>query len=916
MARLAWNEIEARAARFAEEWAGETYEKGESQSFWTDFLDVFGIHRRRAGGYFEYGVKLAGKKYGFIDMFMPGKLLAEQKSAGRDLTKAGGQALQYLDGLTDHDLPQLIATCDFQQFEVLDLDSRKTAAFPLADLPKHVRLFGPLVEERSADTAEDSPVNRAAAEAMAKLHNELKDAGYFGRDLEMLLVRIVFCLFAEDSGIFEPKQFTNFVKDRTHVDGTDLGGKLVRLFEVLSTPETSPRRGAALDTDLKAFRYINGGLFREPISTPDFNTVLRIRLLDAGKVDWSQVSPAIFGAMFQGVMDDDERHDVGAHYTSEENILRVIKPLFLDQLYAEYEEASSLKTESTRNQRLDALHNRIASLNFLDPACGCGNFLVIAYRELRRLEHKIVKAQLTHTTLFDVRDLLRVTVEQFNGIEIEAFPAQIARTALWLTDHQMNREASLQLGQAFARLPLTDGANILNANALTTDWSTVIEPEELDYIMGNPPFLGSRVMSKEQKADLRAVAKGYKQAGFLDFVVGWYILADRMMGQNPSIETAFVSTNSITQGEQPGILWPILYRHGNHITFAHRTFQWRNQASGVAAVHCVIVGFARNPRPVKQLFYYPEITGEPILHLAESINPYLIDGKGSEHVVGNREQQISGAPKMAFGNMPADGGNLLLSPADRDALVAAEPRAAKWILPCLGAQEFLQGKQRYALWLKDSTAAQRNTLPLVKARVEATRQVRLRSARPELADVAWEFAQITQDPRKSFLLVPRASSSNREWLPMGFFNGGIVATDACLTIEGASDFDFGILTSRMHMDWLRVVGGRLKSDYRYSKDLVYNNFVFPKVSDEQRAKVATLARAVLLARAAEPDSTLSDLYDATNMPAPLRRAHRALDDYIDSLYRTEPFADDEEDRARFLLCLNAAAAEKEASTRR
>lgn len=491
----------------------------------------------------------------------------------------------------------------------------------------------------------------------------------------------------------------------------------------------------------------------------------------------------------------------------------------------------------------------------------------------------------------------------------------IARTALWLTDHQMNREASHQLGQAYTRLPLTDGANILHANALTTDWSTVIEPEELDYIMGNPPFLGSRVMSKEQKADLRAVAKGYRQAGFLDFVVGWYILADRMMEQNPAIETAFVSTNSISQGEQPGILWPTLYEHGNHITFAHRTFQWTNQAKGVAAVHCVIIGFARMPRAVKQLFYYPDIQGEGILHLAESITPYLIDGKGSEHVVANREEQISGAPKMSFGNMPADGGNLLLRPADRDALIAAEPAAADWILPCLGAQEFLQGKQRFALWLQGSTAAQRRALPLVNTRVEATRQERLKSARPELADVAWEFAQITQDPNKSFLLLPRASSSNREWVPMGFFDGGVVATDACLTIEGADDYLFGILTSRMHMDWLRVVGGRLKSDYRYSKDLVYNNFVFPKVTEDQRAQVADLARAILAVRVTEPDSTLADLYDATNMPPVLRRAHRALDAYVDTLYRLEPFADDDgDDRALFLLELNARAEAAKART--
>lgn len=907
MSRLAWNEIEARAAVFAREWEGESYEKGESQSFWTEFLEVFGIHRRRAGGYFEYAVKLAGRKYGFVDMFMPGKMLAEQKSAGRDLAKATGQALQYLDGLPDFDLPKIIVTSDFNTFQVMDLDSRNVVPFALSELPKHVRLFGPLIEETSEDHGEDSPVNRAAAEAMAKLHNELKRSGYVGHDLEVFLVRVVFCLFAEDSGIFAPKQFTDFVRNRSSVDGSDLGPRLIRLFEVLRTPEDSPRRGSNLDDDLRAFRYVNGGLFEEAISTPDFDAVLRIRLLEAGKVDWSQVSPAIFGAMFQGVMDDTpgQRHDVGAHYTSEENILRVIKPLFLDSLYSEYKDAASLKTEVARTARLNSLHDKIADLRFLDPACGCGNFLVIAYRELRRLEHRIVETMLKNSTLVDVRELLRVTVEQFNGIEIEEFPALIARTALWLTDHQMNVEASHRLGFAYTRLPLSEGANIVWANALTTDWSSVIEPEQLDFIIGNPPFLGSRVMSKAQKAELRTVAGDYKQAGFLDFVVAWYILADRMMDQNPSIETAFVSTNSISQGEQPGILWPNLYANGNHITFAHRTFQWTNQAKGIAHVHCVVVGFARNPRTITQLFYYPEISGEPVLHLAESITPYLIDGHGAELVVGNRGSQISGAPKMAFGNMPADGGHLLLSQAEFEDLVSAEPGAAEWILPCLGSQEYLQGQKRYALWLKGISPAQLATLPRVKARVEAVRAVRKESARPQLADIPHLFAQITQDPRTSFLLIPRASSSNREWVPMGFFDGGIVATDACLAIEGADDFDFGVLTSRMHMDWLRIVGGRLKSDYRYSKDLVYNNFVFPEVSDEQRAHVATLAREVLGARADYPDSTPAQLYDDTLMPTNLRRAHRDLDEYVDSLYRAEAFKDSE-DRALFLLQLNAS----------
>lgn len=901
MPRLAWNEISARAARFADDWAGETYEKGEAQTFWTQFLEVFGVDRRRAGGYFEYAVKLAGRKHGFIDMFLPGKLLVEQKSAGRDLAAAQGQALGYLDGIADHDLPLAVVACDFGSFQFLDLDTREVRSFALSELPHHVRLFGFLVEEQIRVVDEASPVNRDAAERMARLHQALYYSGYVGHRLELFLVRLVFCHFADDARIFEPKAFENYLRHRTSADGSDVGPLIAKLFEVLNTPED--QRSTTLDDDLKAFPYINGGLFAETTPMPDFDAGMRHQLLLTTTPDWSKVSPAIFGSMFQGVMDDEARHDVGAHYTSEENILRVIKPLFLDDLYAEFD---AIPDNRARAANLAKFHDKLAGLGFIDPACGCGNFLIIAYRELRRLEHRVLaEIQGDRATLTDVGDLLKVRVEQFSGIEILEFPALIAQTALWLTDHQMNIEISEKYGMHYSRIPLTDGAHVVCANALTIDWNTVRPAAETDYILGNPPFLGSRTMDKGQKAEVRMVAKGLPQAGFLDFVVAWYLLADRYTELNPEIRVAFVSTNSISQGEQPGIFWPRLFTNGQHIVFAHRTFAWDNDARGVAHVHCVIIGFSRKPDKVRELYSYDDARGEPILQLVPSISPYLIPG--DEYVVGNHQTQISGAPKMSFGNMPADGGHLLMTRAERDALLAREPGAAPWVLPFLGSKEFINGLERYCLWLDGITAGQLRALPAVYERVVAVRSEREKSSRPQLADTPHLFAQITQAPDKPFLIVPSVSSERREYVPMGFFDGGVVVSNLCLTIQDATLFEFAILTSRMHMDWLRTIGGRLESRLRYSKDVVYNNFVFPTVIDSQRANLEQLAQKVLDARAAHPTDTLADLYDPNVMPANLAAAHRALDAAVDQAYRHAGFESSTQ-RVDHLLTLRRAKA--------
>lgn len=901
MANISWNEIQDRAVEFAAKYQGETYEKGESQSFWSDFLTIFGVDRRRHGAFFEYAIKKGSGAQGFIDMFWPGKLLAEQKSGGKDLTKANIQAYEYLETMPDHDLPQAIILSDFANFVLIMQDTtNQKVEFALHDLPKHVKLFGFLINEQSQNLAEEDPVNIKAAEAMARLHNQLRDDNYTGHDLELLLVRLVFCMFADDSGIFEHGQLRSYLKNRTNTDGSDFGARLMDIFQTINTPVG--HRQHSLDTDLMALEYVNGGLFSETIRTPHFTSTMRTDLLSAMELDWSKVSPAIFGSMFQGVMDEQQRRNLGAHYTSEKNILRVIKPLFLDDLYAEF--AHIVRSTSKKADKLREFQNKLASLTFLDPACGSGNFLVITYRELRRLEHKVVD-QINKTNkraasggtvdwLAASQDYgqLKVNVSQMHGIEIEEFPSLIAWAALWLTDQQMNMEFSHTSGKMFKRLPLTSSAKIVNANALSTDWNTVIPASELSYILGNPPFNGSRTMSHEQKADLLCVVGNLKEAGFLDFVTGWYFKATNLMLQNPKIKTALVSTNSISQGEQTSILWQPLFQKGININFAHQTFKWSNDAKGNAAVYCVIVGFSLQNIAEKRIFEYADIKGEPNEITANNISPYLLDAPSV--FVGTRQHPISDVPEMNFGNMPADGGNLILSQAERDELIASYPHATKFIYELIGAKELIQGGARYCLWLTQASPSELRAIPPILARIEANKAVRAASSRPQLADTPALFAQITADPTKyeHAIAVPRHSSENRNYLPMGFFSKNRVIGDTCMSIPDATLYHFGILTSQMHMAWMRAVAGRLESRYRYSKDIVYNNFIWPTVTEDQKREVERLAQNILNARAQFPNSSLADLYDPLTMPPALSKAHKALDKYVDKLYQKSGFDND------------------------
>ncbi|MGB6113573.1 MAG: DNA methyltransferase [Comamonas sp.] len=891
---LSWNEIKSRALAFSRTWQDAANEDSEAKPFWIAFFEIFGITDKRVAT-FELNVKKHGGGQGFVDLFWPGMLLVEQKSRGRSLDAAFDQALGYFPGIAERDLPQIIIVCDFARFRVHQLASGKTVEFQLSDLHKHVRLFGFVAGYKAQEIKAQNPVNIHAAERMGRLHDALKAGGYAGHALEVLLVRLLFCLFADDTGIFQPANALRlFIEERTQTDGGDLGPRLAQLFQVLDTPEH--QRGKHLDEQLAAFPYINGRLFEEPLPMADFDAAMREALLDACALDWSAISPAIFGSLFQSIMDGVERRNLGAHYTSEENILKLIKPLFLDALWAEFHKVKGHKN------RLFEFHKKLRRLSFLDPACGCGNFLVISYRELRLLELEVLRAsyQSGQQTL-DVHQLISLDVDQFFGIEIEEFPAQIAQVALWLVDHQMNLCVSEEFGQYFARIPLKSRPRIEHGNALTLDWNEVLPAERCSYVLGNPPFVGAKFMSDAQRADVRAVLDGVENAGLLDFVAAWYVKAARYLQQAEpgavSPRAAFVSTNSITQGEQVGVLWGWLLAQGVHIHFAHRTFSWTNEAKGKAAVHCVIIGFGLQDLADKVIYEYEDIKGEPLAVPVAHINPYLIDGP--DVIVSARMQPLVIDLPIVNGSIPADGGNLILDEAERAELLAKEPGAARWLRPYLGAQGFIRNEVRHCLWLKDATPSELRAMPLVLARVAAVRAMRAQSDKEATRRKSATPTLFTEDRQPdvgSYLAVPRTSSENRTYLPLGYLGHEVVAANDLQIIPDAGLFHFGVLSSRMHRAWVDVTAGRLKSDIRYSVKLTYNTFPWPdlpgKSEQDQppapvhkaQTAIETAAQAVLDARAAFPGSSLADLYDPLTMPPALLKAHQKLDAAVDAAY--------------------------------
>lgn len=768
--------------------------------------------------------------------------------------------------------------------------------FPLTEFHKNVELFRFMIGLERSVFKDQDPVNSEASERMGALHDMLKASGYDGPDLELLLVRLLFCLFADDTGIFERDTFRYLLEANTRADGKDLGTQLTRLFQVLNTPRE--RRQTNLDATLSGFDYINGNLFAATLPLPIFSAEMRTALIHACGFDWGRISPAIFGSLFQAVMDKDTRRGAGAHYTSEKNILKIIKPLFLDALRREFDAIKANKP------RLRAFHDKLAKLRFLDPACGCGNFLILAYRELRLLELDVLTALNPDAQLvLDVASLSRINVDAFYGIEIGEFPARIAEVALWLVDHQMNMRLSEAFGLYYARIPLQAAAHIVHGNALRVDWNTVVDPKALSYILGNPPFVGAMVMSAEQRQDVAFVfADQLRNAGVLDYVAAWYFKTAQYMAANLALRAAFVATNSITQGEQVNILWQALLKRGVKIHFAHRTFAWNNEARGKAAVHCVIIGFALEDCIHKVLYDYENINGDPHMVEVANINPYLVAAPNL--VVVNRSDPLCNVPAMRFGSMPRDGGHLLFTNEEYATFLVAEPNAKQWLRPYTGADEFLNGWRRWCLWLVHSSPAELRQLPKVLARIEKVKQFRLASKAAttrKFAETPSLFCQIAQ-PGGDYLLVPRVSSERRRYIPIGFMPADVIGNDAVLTVENATYYHFGVISSAMHMAWMRVVCGRLKSDYRYSKDIVYNNFPWPTPTPAQTKAIELAANGVLDARNLYPGSTLADLYDPLTMPPALLKAHKALDKAVDAAYGTQTF-DTERQRVELLFDL-------------
>ena len=895
--RLSWNEIRVRAARFAEEWKDAHYERGETQTFYNEFFEMFGVSRRRVAS-FEEPVKKLGDERGFIDLFWKGVLLVEQKSAGRNLARAKEQALAYFPGLKDYELPQHLLLSDFQTFELYDLEEGTAVKFHLRDLPKHVDSFGFILGVEKRTFRDQAPVNIEASELLGKLHDALKESGYLGHDLERFLVRLLFCLFADDTGIFERDIFSELITARTNSDGSDTGQWISQLFEVLNTPED--RRQASLDEDLAQFPYVNGDLFVERLPIPAFDASMRRLLIDACDFNWNAISPAIFGSLFQSVMNPRERRAQGAHYTTEKNILKVIGPLFLDDLQAEFKRLAS-RRDTGRRKALEAFHERLSSLRLLDPACGCGNFLIISYRELRALEIELLKALRKDGQLkLDLR-LVRVDVDQFYGIEIGEFPVRIAEVAMWMMDHLMNNELSREFGEMYLRIPLKKSPHILHADALETDWETVLAPGDCSYILGNPPFGGAKYQSEKQREQVRRIAQLGGSGGTLDYVTAWFLKAGAYL-PNSNAKVGFVATNSVTQGEQVAQLWPLLFdRYQLEIAYAHRTFAWGSDARGKAHVHVVIIGLTRRDQEplVKRLFTYDDIQGDPTESQHAALTPYLFDAGSvvDKHlVVKERNQPVSPVPQLVIGSKPIDDGNYVFDVYQRRVFLDIEPKAEHYMHPFVGSEEFINGGRRWILYLEEADPTEVRGMRILKERIYAVRRFRLQSksaSTRELADFPTSF-HVTVVPKAPFLVIPEVSSERREYIPIGWLKPPVIPSNLVRVLQDADLWHFGVLTSRMHMAWLRQIGGRLKSDYRYSIGIVYNTFPWPEATKHQRQKIRRLAKGVLDARKQFPDSTLGALYDAASMPAELRKAHRALDAAVDRLYRKKRFSGDRE----------------------
>ncbi len=886
------------AKKFAEYWKGKGYEKGESQKFWMDLLEhVYGVENIAEFISFEESVQLDHAS--FIDGFIPSTyVLIEQKGLGKDLQKgirqSDGtllspfeQAKRYAAELPYSKRPRWIVTCNFSEFLVYDME--KPGGEPeqifLENLPTEYYRLQFLVNQGDEHVQKEMEVSLQAGELVGKLYNALlkqyrnPESSESLISLNVLCVRLVFCLYAEDADIFgRHGMFHDYLKN---FEARNVRKALIELFKILDTPVCD--RDPYEDPVLLEFPYVNGGLFKEEnIEIPNFNDEILELLLQKASADfdWSQISPTIFGALFESTLNPDTRRSGGMHYTSIENIHKVIDPLFFDALRAEFETVKSAKQANVRKSKLQEFQKKLAALTFLDPACGSGNFLTETYISLRRLENAVLRELTQGQVLFGDGDFspIQVSIGQFYGVEINDFAVTVAKTALWIAESQMMKETEEIVQMSLDFLPLKSYANIVEGNALRLDWESVVPKDKLDYIMGNPPFVGARLMGAEQKADVNVVFAGWKNVGNLDYVCCWYKkAADLMKGTH--IRAALVSTNSVTQGECVALLWKPLFEMGVHIDFAHRTFRWDSEASSKAHVHCVIVGFSLAPNDTPRLIY---TDGRP--HIVSNINAYLVDADNI--FVESCGKPLCDVPEIGIGNKPIDGGNYLFTEEEMQAFIAKEPASREWFKLWYGSQEFINRKPRYCLWLGKCPPNILRKMPECMKRVEAVRNFRLASTSAgtvKLADKPTRF-HVENMPESTYILVPEVSSERRRYVPMGFMTPDVLCSNLVKIIPNASLYHFGVLTSNVHMAWMRTVCGRLKSDYRYSKDIVYNNFPWCNPTPEQKAKIEQTAQAILDVRALYPDCSLADLYDEITMPLELRKAHQQNDFAVMAAY--------------------------------
>jgi type I restriction-modification system DNA methylase subunit len=905
-ARLSSPEVKKRLQQFSKRFRNAENEQREATMFWAGFYNCFGISAAEATVFEQQVRKLDGNR-GRIDSFIPGLLIVEHKSRGRDLEAAYEQAEDYFIALKPEERPKYIITSDFARIVIYDLETKQRNETSIEDLPKHANWFKFLVEGKQEAIVEEREIDRSAAYTISKLHEALLRINFKGRDLEVFLTRLLFCLFADDTGIFnENGQFRRFVESAKD-DGSDTGQKIGELFEVLNTADED--RYITLEDNLKAFPYINGNLFAERTRIPVFDSDLRKLLITCAELDWSGISPAIFGAMFQGVLEEHNttekrqatRRELGAHYTSERNILRVINPLFLDDLKEEFESCKRTKNKT----RLNFLYEKLPTLNFFDPACGCGNFLVIAYRELRKLENDVI-AELfgyngTIGGTLDVSTLCRVKLHQFYGIEIDEAAAHIARVALYITDHQMNDLAAERFGYSRPTIPLTDNPQVTVGNALRLDWEDVLPANQCNFVFGNPPFIGHQWRTSEQVIDMDAVWGDKGRFGRLDYVSCWYKKSVDYMKLNVNIQTALVSTNSITQGEQVPELWSWMLNQSIYINFAHRTFVWSNEGKGVAAVHCVVVGFSLTDKIHKKIFTYrkgDEV--EPTVMDVKRINPYLIEA--SNLLLPSRANAIDKRLVMTKGSQPTDGGYLVLNEDEMNFAITSFPELSNFIKPYVGSKELINSIPRYCLWLKEANPEILKNNIWIRERLEGVARSRLESTTKSVVEFSKSPYLFTQDrqPNSTYIAIPEVSSERRAYIPIAYLTSDTIASNKIYMLLEGRKIDFSILNSSLHMAWMRCVSGRLKSDYSYSPS-VYYNFPIPNLLNSAKS-LEFSADLILSVRELYSNFSLASLYDRLSMPLDLLKAHESNDKAVDKAYGYKG-KDDDASRVAFLFKL-------------